>query len=825
MSISELLQILSEKNIYLRLEDDALKIRAPKGVLTYDLQLKLKDNKDQIVEWLKKASLDKESAGSDLPQLVHDSVNLYQQFPLSDLQVAFYLANDAFMEFQVRPHYYMEDTHNNLDRVRYQAAWNKALQRHRHELVLMNDQGQLQLLDSLPELEIKVNDFGDISGGELEVELMNIRNSMMRSELPLDRWPWFDLQLSTWTEGGIDRARIHYNNNNFYSDGLGTTKFMKEIWSYYHQPSLVLEPLEIGIRDAILALEKLDETELGQQSRKYWLDRLENLPGPPQIPLVAGKERRCRAKLNRREFYVDHQTWQRFKDNASLHGLTASNAILTAHAKIMATWSGNDYFILSHMMTRRLPIHPQIKDILGNFASLYPLEIDFRDEATFVQHALRIQQQVLSDSSQLNWGGTKVMRELNRLKGEMGTSPCPYVVGSGIFMGGYDKPEFSCLETSQTLLDHQFWELLDGSYYAVWDLLEEYFPQGMIDTMWSAYKRLFLALANDPDYWRRVNINVLPANDLIPRQICNESSLVLAGGLLHSALFVEDFDCADSLALITDTGSLTYQQLREWSDGIGSLLVKQGIQPGDKVALVMERGIELLPVLYGILKAGAAYIPINPELPQERCQYLITNSNAKLVLTQDKYCKQLELIEDAVVITIDGSETDINPEETFAEVDESDLAYIIYTSGSTGSPKGVAIDHQGAVNTIQDINQRFDVGNGDCIFGVSAYSFDLSVYDVFGALDAGATLVYPNPEAVFNPAHWLDMMKQFEVTIWNSAPALMTLLVEVAMRQDVQLLSLRLVLLSGDWIPLRLSADIQKIAPNAKIVSLGGATE
>jgi len=155
----------------------------------------------------------------------------------------------------------------------------------------------------------------------------------------------------------------------------------------------------------------------------------------------------------------------------------------------------------------------------------------------------------------------------------------------------------------------------------------------------------------------------------------------------------------------------------------------------------------------------------------------------------------------------------------------TDLAYILFTSGSTGVPKGVMIDHQGALNTVADINGRFGIGQADVVFGLSSLHFDLSVYDIFGAAWAGATLVLPPVGDKPLPDTWLAAMRQHGVTVWNSVPALMQLLVDAAQARGETLPALRHVLLSGDWIPVTLPGQLRHVAPDARVVSLGGATE
>src|SRR5262249_8490056 len=158
-----------------------------------------------------------------------------------------------------------------------------------------------------------------------------------------------------------------------------------------------------------------------------------------------------------------------------------------------------------------------------------------------------------------------------------------------------------------------------------------------------------------------------------------------------------------------------------------------------------------------------------------------------------------------------------------------DLAYAVFTSGSTGVPKGVAIEHRAARTTIDELTARFAVGPGDRVLALSELSFDLSVYDIFGLLGAGGAMVLPDERRQRDPAHWLNLMARYGVTVWNSVPALLEMLVEEAEGDSVEavdaLAALRLVLLSGDWIPVTLPDRLRLLAPQARVVSLGGATE
>jgi amino acid adenylation domain-containing protein len=167
-----------------------------------------------------------------------------------------------------------------------------------------------------------------------------------------------------------------------------------------------------------------------------------------------------------------------------------------------------------------------------------------------------------------------------------------------------------------------------------------------------------------------------------------------------------------------------------------------------------------------------------------------------------------------------GNITDIpgEPDNT-----PDDLAYVIYTSGSTGAPKGVAVTHRAAANTVADVNAKFGVGERDRIAAISSLCFDLSVYDWFGAWAAGAaTVIVDDPRDMPGA---LRTALQHGVTVWNSVPALMGALLDLISLHGAALPPLRVILLSGDWIPLPLARNVLERFPSASFVSLGGATE
>lgn len=283
----------------------------------------------------------------------------------------------------------------------------------------------------------------------------------------------------------------------------------------------------------------------------------------------------------------------------------------------------------------------------------------------------------------------------------------------------------------------------------------------------------------------------------------------------------------DNIALIRHELSLTYGQLNERANILARHLIENGIQKGSNVGLIVTRDFNMVIGMYAILKAGAAYIPIDPEYPADRQKYILSQSSASQVLVDSDY-PVIDLISDLTIINL--SKADIrntNNTNLQTSIQSWQLAYTIYTSGSTGVPKGVMIEHHSVVNLILWVNKTFNIGTSDRVLFITSMCFDLSVYDIFGLLSAGGSVVIVNQEEVIDVNKLKDYLLDYKITFWDSVPTTMNYLVKElksgnqAYVQD----SLRLIFLSGDWIPVKLPEEIKDYFPNAHVISLGGATE
>ncbi len=301
---------------------------------------------------------------------------------------------------------------------------------------------------------------------------------------------------------------------------------------------------------------------------------------------------------------------------------------------------------------------------------------------------------------------------------------------------------------------------------------------------------------------------------------------------IHTLVERQVVQTPNAVAVIIQARSLTYQELNQKANQVAHYLRQLGVKPEVFVGVCIERSLEMVIALLGILKAGGAYVPLDPSYPPERIAFMIEDAQLPILLAQ-KHLQGCIPAHNGHTVFVDAIWDEIAQYPTdnpCSDVQPHHLAYAIYTSGSTGKPKGVLIEHQGAVNTILDINQRFEVGSQDRVLAVCSLNFDLSVYDIFGLLAAGGTIVLPNPAIAPDLDHWLDLMTREQITLWNSAPPVMQMMTGHLVKSSHSLPnSLRLVLLSGDWIPLTLPDLIRQTKAEGEspldIISLGGATE
>ncbi|MEV6975748.1 amino acid adenylation domain-containing protein [Kitasatospora sp. NPDC093806] len=297
-----------------------------------------------------------------------------------------------------------------------------------------------------------------------------------------------------------------------------------------------------------------------------------------------------------------------------------------------------------------------------------------------------------------------------------------------------------------------------------------------------------------------------------------------SGACLHE-LFEERLALhPEAPAVVGHGGELSYAELDALAERIAGRLAEAGVGPDSTVGLCLTKGPALVAAVLGVLKAGGAYLPLDPAYPAQRLAFMLADAAPPVVLTERALADLLPA-GGAELLEVDDAERWPVPVRRAAGVSPDHLAYVIYTSGSTGTPKGIAVPHRGVVNNLLDLNATYGVGPGDRVLGLSSPSFDMFVYETLGILAAGGALVVPHPDRARDPHHWVDLVRRHKVTVWNSAPALADAFVRAGEERNVRLPKLKVAFFGGDWIPVGLPARFRRLAPGLAFIALGGATE
>jgi amino acid adenylation domain-containing protein len=786
-----------------------------------------------------------------LPPLVPSPAERYQPFPLTDIQQAYWIGrNEAFELGNVSTHGYREIEVVGLTIAQVEVALQQLINRH-DMLRMVVREGQQVILETVPLYQIQVHDLTkDVTAEQVETQLLELRQQLSHHILTTDTYPLFDIQAACLDQ---HRVRFFISFDVLIGDAWSFQILAQELVQLLAEASrstsqdsaLLRSPASISFRDYVLAERQLRGSDRYQASQAYWQSRIPSLPPAPELPLSQNPGSLETPRFTRRSGELSVEQWQLFKQVAAKVGVTPSTALLAAFAEVLAHWSRQPRFTLNLTLFNRLPLHPEVNQLVGDFTSSTLLAIDCSDSpqtqpSSFAYRAQQVQAQLWQDLEHRYVSGVAVLRQLAQQQQRITGALMPVVFTSILTQTSSDSSVsdrpyqadviYSLSQTSQVYLDHQVAEV-EGKLIFNWDTIDELFPAGLLDQMFAVYVQQLTSLAQDSEAWQNSHYLEQVQSLLTSERDANTSTLQYS--TLQQLFFEQAERQPHQVAIATHTDSFTYQDLRDRILHLTQQLHRQNLPPQSLIPILMEKSWAQVVAVLATLTAGFTYVPIDPDLPGDRQQKILDQINPPFIFTPQTF----QQLSTSSVIEQPHEALGYNSSSI-----ETDLAYIIYTSGSTGMPKGVMLTHRAVINTILDINQKFKVTASDRIFALSALSFDLSVYDMFGAFAAGATLVLPDADKLKEPEHWQTLIDQHQVTIWNSVPALMQLLLENgsfernrstdrldAPKPSEQYpqgnTSLRLVLLSGDWIPLTLPQRIQQRFTQAKVISLGGATE
>lgn len=731
-----------------------------------------------------------------------------------------------------------------------------------------------------------------LSSPERDDLVQSFRNDVESLAFDPSCWPLFDVSLATFPAlkiGDHNTLHLWLSLDLLIIDAKSVQTLCTELRVLLNFESEVIgidDPLKSSVasttfRDYVVWHQNGSfDANAYADAQVYWRERLPTIPLAPALPMrSAGNHAIDSASVLHLAHTFSESFWSRFVTQCKQHNLLPSAVLMTNFVDTLRLWSEEPYFTVNTTLFNREYVEDDIDKVIGDFTGGILFETPNEataDETSFSKRCHRVQKQLLSDISYSQYSSISVIRDLQRHHpgslmpivftcvlppGQTTETPSPTVATESLDFEVVGRKT----QTSQVWLDFQVFPSLDGSnielHLDYMDVFEPHVAQQLFGVFAKALERTLAPETKDMatpklalTTWDQVHsFAQLPSAHLQPRLEANETSdPAICAKTLNlpdtNSLLIDGFvrsaeRTPERTAIEAVDGTLTYGKLARYA-ALGAKKIDQlqrltsnttPVEP-DNVAVLLDKSCGQIASVLAVLLSGNAYVPIDTESPSQRVAAIAAGADITLVITSRTVDADKVACFDRVLYV-----EDFNPEACEDETDiclsrvplvrrrGDQLAYIIFTSGSTGKPKGVRISHHAALNTIASVINRFGLHADDCCFGLSKLSFDLSVYDIFGTLSLGAKLTLPHQDQLKDPAHWIEMMHQSGVTVWNSVPMLLQMLVAYQSDNEMAegaLSALRVVLLSGDRIPVDLLRGLfARAEQTTQFYALGGATE
>ena len=807
--IREKLISLHKAGLSLWLQKGQLHYQSASGRPAEEELLFLREHKREILKLL---GGDAKDAGQST-----QGENPYDEYPLTDIQAAYLLGRGKHFSYGgVSSHVYFEVLFPRLERRRAEEVWKELIDRHENlRLVITKNQKQKvqKPVGAFPLL------WNENEGGDAQSDSVRaLRASLENKYYDVERWPLFDIGISQAGEKSI----LHLSFDFLILDWTSIWILLGEFEKLYFEANAALPQIGYSFRQYCRDMTERKKSSRYLVDEEYWREELKEFTMPPLLPMAEGE---VSGQFERFSAQLPVKEWKQLKDYAAEKGLTPTLAVLTAFAVSLEPWCESPDFVLNLTTMNRKGGGDETAHLIGDFSSTNLVHAVIGREQSFLENARRLQKKLVENMEHDLFSGMDVLRELRRLHApEDYLLPIVFTSSLGSVGTDYRYMElgsYGVSQTPQVFLDCQVMEF-DGRLQINMDVRKGVFPEQMTEHILCRLCELLGQLAADRDWGNIRNDNTLTEKERLEREQSNATEEPPALRTLDRMVLEQIREHPDDTAVIKGNRKTTYRTLGSRMLGIAEALKQAKVKRQERVAVMMKHSDTEVAAVLGILSIGAVYVPVDAGQPELRIRHILKKAQVRCILTDEE--TQIGAYEEQEVIVCDRLVGEGRLPESMSSPEES--AYIIFTSGTTGEPKGVEITHRAAAGTILSVNQKLGIPEQPVVLGLSKLNFDLSVYDIFGILAKGGTIVYPEEENRVNPRHWLELMKRYEINVWNTVPALMQLL--TAYRKDAgdsEPLSLKRVLLSGDWIPVTLPFEVKSAASEAVVVSLGGATE
>ncbi|HEV2755336.1 MAG TPA: amino acid adenylation domain-containing protein, partial [Actinomycetota bacterium] len=675
----------------------------------------------------------------------------------------------------------------------------------------------------------------DRVGAELDaVTRAELRTPFDLSRLPLMRWTVVRLRPDEHELILVEHHMVH--------DGWSFALLMRELTTVYNAfergEESPLEELPFQYRDYVRWEREVIDSEAMRARRDYWAEKLRGISRSPELPYD-----RKRREVQR---FVGHALRSdlppglpaSLRDYCRDERVTPFAVMFAAFTLLVSRYSGeNDVAISSAFANRNVG---QTDRLIGMFVNPVLLRCDL-DGVSTVRDLTRLASDVVLGAMQnQEFPFAEVVRMLNPVRdatrnplvdlmfsfNDAPLSQIDFGDASGtVFEATNDsaKTDLNVVVMPRAESGIGIADRIDDRITLLWEYNTDVFDALTIERLASHYGNVLDAITVDPD--RPLSeLDVMSARERhrVVTELNDTAAPFPAGRCIHELFEAQALETPEALALVTDDDALTYRELDAASNRLAHHLRDKGVGPDVRVGICLERGVDLVVGLLAIMKAGGAYIPLDPDYPPERLGFMLEDTAAPVVVTISGLAGRVSAARaEPLLVDADRDVISARPATGLGRIaSPEDLAYVIYTSGSTGTPKGVMVAHRGVCNRLAWMQREYAIGPGDAFLQKTPFTFDVSVWELFEPLVTGARLVMARPGGHKDPRYLAEAIHRHGVTIVHFVPSMLTpYLAQGAARHEP-----RLTICSGEALSPQTVRDFKQRF-DGELHNLYGPTE
>ncbi|HKY27506.1 MAG TPA: amino acid adenylation domain-containing protein, partial [Pyrinomonadaceae bacterium] len=672
----------------------------------------------------------------------------------------------------------------------------------RHEVLrtrfVIVDGEPRQFIDPWRQLDIQLIDLSPFSTEECDAELKRLMSEEARLPFDLTTCPLMRAKLVRLSH---DEHVLLLTLHHIVADGWSLGVMAREVGALYsalvEQQESQLPESPVQYVDFAVWQQKWLTTEKLQSHLDYWKTQLANSPSFLDLPTDRPRPQIQTFRGATHTFEIPEDLSRKLTDLSRSEGVTSFITLLTAFKVLLYQYTRQADLLVGTPIANRTRL--EIEGLIGCFVNTLVLRTDLSGNPDFRELLKRVRKATLEAFEHQDLPFEKLVEELQPER-RLSHSPLFQVMfvlqdapAQALELPGLKLESIEVDSgTAKYDLTLSISQMPNSGLVARLEYSTDLFDEGTAVRLLTQYENILETVVHNS----AAPINDLPLLRTEERQRIlfdwNDTSVERSGHqFIHRLFETQAAAQPDAIALVFEGHALTYAELNRRANQLANHLRKLGLGPETFVGICVERSFEMVWGLLGILKAGAAYVPIDPAYPAERLSYMLEDSGVSLLLTQN----ELAVASSLQVLVLDSFDHE-STENPTCNLTGDNAAYAIYTSGSTGRPKAAINTHAAIANRLLWMQDAYQLTTGDCVLQKTPFSFDVSVWEFFWPLLAGARLVLARPGGHLDSSYLIDLIVDEKVTTIHFVPSMLQMFLEDPAVGQCE--SLRRIICSGE---------------------------